>query len=236
MPRSTVCEKLHSTSRYTRGTRSDGLLVLTKSLYSSRKAESPAGDTTSRVLSGGRWLVIPGASSASSARTALSSSSVCAACVTAHLSAGSSPSPALQRLLRTGAAKGQRPWGASKSAVSRGPACTQEIEVSTGVVGEEIHEFAAVPAGHSWKHIQSAMAHNSSVQQQNLRASTGYLGAIGSRAHSKWCQLSAHSPFLLPTCQPIATSPPRLPRPPPQDFPAHRSAPSAARHVELLGS
>lgn len=147
MPRSTVCEKLHSTSRYTRGTRSDGLLVLTKSLYSSRKAESPAGDTTSRVLSGGRWLVIPGASSASSARTALSSSSVCAACVTAHLSAGSSPSPALQRLLRTGAAKGQRPWGASKSAVSRGPACTQEIEVSTGVVGEEIHEFAAVPAG-----------------------------------------------------------------------------------------
>jgi hypothetical protein len=195
MYRSTVCKKLHSTSRCTRGTpgtRSDGLLVLTKSRYSSRNLESPAGETTSRVLSGGRWLVIPGASSASSARTALSSSSVCAACVTAHLRAGSSPSPALHRLLRTGAAKGQRPWGASKSAVSRAPACTEKIEVSSGVVGEEIHEFAAVPAIQLEAQADAMPFKGpSSVRQQHLRASTGCLGVICSLAHSTWCQLVA---------------------------------------------
>ena len=45
-----------------------------------------------------------------------------------------------------------------------------------------------------------------------------------------------HSPFRLPTSQPIATSPPRRSLPPPQDCPAHRSAPFAARQVELLDS
>ena len=99
------------------------LRVLTKSRYSARKREPPAGETTSSVLSGAvRWPLaepaIPVASSASSARTALNSSSRPVACETAHRNAGSFPSS--RPWLRTGAAKGQRPWRARAWAPSAG--------------------------------------------------------------------------------------------------------------------